>query len=140
MAFNEKQFKNNINVRGVLFNYSIKKDAEAKRMFDREGFFKKGDKFTEYRGFVDILTNVETGSYVRVNVQSEYKTYNSGANQGKATALTEALEAMANKEIETLMKQSVRLVKLKKHQLFQFGDVSHTTLNSVTTSTSKMEN
>ena len=104
MAFNEKQFKNNINVRGVLFNYSIKKDAEAKRTFDREGFFKKGDKFTEYRGFVDILTNVETGSYVRVNVQSEYKTYNSGANQGKATALTEALEAMANKEIETFRK------------------------------------
>ena len=107
MAFNEKQFKNNINVRGVLFNYSIKKDAEAKRMFDREGFFKKGDKFTEYRGFVDILTNVETGSYVRVNVQSEYKTYNSGANQGKATALTEALEAMANKEIETFRKSVV---------------------------------
>ena len=104
MAFNEKQFKNNINVRGVLFNYSIKKDAEAKRTFDREGFFKKGDKFTEYRGFVDILTNVETGSYVRVNVQSEYKTYNSGANQGKATVLTETLEAMANKEIETFRK------------------------------------
>lgn len=104
MAFNEKQLKNIINVRGLVLNYSIKKDTEAKRMFAREGFFKVGDKFTEYRGFVDILTNVETGSYVRVNVQSEYKTYNSGANQGKPSALTETLEAMASKELDTYRK------------------------------------
>ena len=104
MAFNEKQLKNNINVRGLVLNYSIKKDAEAKRMYAREGEFKVGDKFTEFRGFVDVLTDVETGSYVRVNIQTEPKTYKSGAKTGQPTDLTLALEAMASKELDTYRK------------------------------------
>lgn len=104
MAFNKKDFRNNINVRGILLNYSIRKDTEAKRMYDREGYFKKGDKFTELKGYVDIMTDPVTGNYVRINIQTEPKTYKTGANKGKPTALTLTLEDMANKELDTFRK------------------------------------
>ena len=104
MAFNKKQFKNNINLSGVVLNYSIKKDANAKRMFDGGDRFKKGDTYTSYNGYVDVLTSVEPMNYVRVNVQTEYKTYKSGNNVGKPTSATLALEEMANKTLPTYRK------------------------------------
>lgn len=104
MAFNKKQFKNNINLSGVVLNYSIKKDENAKRMFDGGDRFKKGDTYTSYNGYVDVLTSVEPMNYVRVNVQTEYKTYKSGNNTGKPTSATLALEEMANKTLPTYRK------------------------------------
>lgn len=104
MAFNKKDFRNNINVKGIVYDYLIKKDADAKRMYDSEGRFKKGDKYTSYTGYISVLTSVEPLNYVRINIQTEYKTYQSGANSGKPTALTLALEEMANKTLETFRK------------------------------------
>ena len=97
MSFNKKDFKNNINLSGIVYDYSIKKDTDAKRMFDSEGRFKRGDKYTSYNGYISVLTSVEPMNYVRVNVQTEYKTYKSGSNTGKPTSATLALEEMANK-------------------------------------------
>lgn len=104
MSFNKKDFKNNINLSGIVYDYLIKKDTDAKRMFDSEGRFKRGDKYTSYNGYISVLTSVEPMNYVRVNVQTEYKTYKSGNNVGKPTSATLALEEMANKTLPTYRK------------------------------------
>ena len=99
MAIQDKDMKNKINLQGVLMNYRINKDDKAKRMFDREGYFKKGDTYVRYQGYVDVLTDPSNDTYVRVNVDTEHKVYNSGDKKGQATDVTKMMERMASKEI-----------------------------------------
>ena len=104
MGIQDKDMRNQIKLSGVLMAYNIKKDDKAKRMFAREGVFKVGDTYTRYTGFVDVLTDVATGNYVRVNVDTEYKTYKSGANVGQPTAMTDLMEELATKSVASYNK------------------------------------
>ncbi len=104
MGIQDKDMKNKIELSGVLMAYSIKKDDKAKRMFSREGHFEVGDTYTRYSGFVDVLTNLETGNYVRVNIDTEYKTYQSGASKGQATAMTDLMEDLSAKKVDSYNK------------------------------------
>lgn len=104
MTIAKENMKNKIEVEGVLMNYSIKKDENAERKFARDGQFKVGDKYTRYSGYVDVLTNPTTGNYVRIDIDTEPKTYKSGANEGKPTALTLLMESLSKKELDSYNK------------------------------------
>lgn len=99
MDMNIKDFRNNVVVKGVVYNYYVNKNEKAERAYDREGVFKKGDTYTQYRGYVDVLTNPETKEYVRIDVQGEPEVYKSGENKGEATSKSVVLEAMAKKTL-----------------------------------------
>lgn len=97
MAMNIKDFRNEIRLSGAIENYFIQKDPKAKRMFDGGERFKKGDTFTEYKGYIDVRTSPE--DVVRIGVQTEWSEYN-----GEPTKVSVALEAMSNNEIPTYRK------------------------------------
>lgn len=100
MAIKKEDMHNSIKLEGILLGYSIKKDDKATRMYSREGQFKEGDIYTRYSGFIDVLTNVETGNYVRVGIDTEPKTYKSGTRMGEPTELSLLVESMSKKEID----------------------------------------
>lgn len=104
MGIQDRDMKNKIELSGILMAYNIKKDDKAKRMFAREGHFEVGDTYTRYNGFVDVLTDLETGNYVRVNVDTEYKTYQSGASKGQPTAMTDLMEDLSAKKVDSYNK------------------------------------
>lgn len=97
MTMNIKDFRNEIRLAGAIENYFIQKDPKAKRGYDGGDRFKKGDTFTEYKGYIDVRTSAD--DVVRIGVQSEWSVYN-----GEPTKVSEALEAMSNNEIPTYRK------------------------------------
>lgn len=104
MGIQDKDMKNKIELSGILMAYNIKKDDKAKRLFAREGHFEVGDTYTRYTGFVDVLTDLDTNNYVRVNVDTEYKTYQSGASKGQPTAMTDLMEDLSAKKVDSYNK------------------------------------
>ena len=104
MGIQDRDMKNKIELSGILMAYNIKKDDKAKRMFAREGHFEVGDTYVRYTGFVDVLTDLDTNNYVRVNVDTEYKTYQSGASKGQPTAMTDLMEDLSAKKVDSYNK------------------------------------
>ena len=74
MAINVKNLLNNGEFRGVLQGYKIEKET-VKAPYTKEGQFNVGEDVVQYRGYVSILTNPETGQFETVdfrNIQSFY--------------------------------------------------------------------
>lgn len=98
MSINVKDIRNEIRLSGAIENYFIQKDDKAKRLFDGGDRFKKGDTYTSYNGYIDVRTSED--DFVRVNIQSEYRT----KKDGNPTDQTLSLEAMSEGELPSLRK------------------------------------
>lgn len=98
MAINVKNILSTGEFKGVLQGYKIEKET-VKAPYSKEGQFEKGDNVVQYRGYVSVLTNPETGQFATVNVRNLQNKYN-----GELDYTSQALEAMANEEVETFAK------------------------------------
>lgn len=99
MAINVKNLLNNGEFRGVLQGYKIEKET-VKAPYTKEGQFNVGDDVVQYRGYVSILTNPETGQFATVNVRNLQNFYN-----GELDFTSKALEAMSVEgEVDTYAK------------------------------------
>ena len=99
MAINVKNLLNNGEFRGVLQGYKIEKET-VKAPYTKEGQFNVGDDVVQYRGYVSILTNPETGQFATINVRNLQNFYN-----GELDFTSKALEAMSVEgEVDTYAK------------------------------------
>lgn len=98
MAINTKNILNNGEFKGVLQGYKIEKET-VKAPYSKEGQFQQGDDVIQYRGYVSILTNPETGQFATVNVRNLQNTYN-----GDLDYTSRALEDLSTEGVDTYAK------------------------------------
>lgn len=98
MEINVKDIQNVVSLQGVVAGYKIER-KEAKMAWDDErNGKKKGDPVTQYNGYITVQT--AENQFATVNVRFK----NENFYDGKPDFTTQALEAMANEEVETYFK------------------------------------
>ena len=97
MEINVKDIFNEVSISGVVAGYKIEK-KQSKMMWDDErNGLKKGDPINQYNGYITIQTG--ENQFATVNVQR-----NENFFDGQPDYATQALEAMANEQVETYFK------------------------------------
>lgn len=98
MEINVKDIQNVVSLQGVVAGYKIER-KEAKMAWDDErNGKKKGDPVTQYNGYITVQT--AENQFATVNVRFK----NENFFDGQPDYTTQALEAMANEEVETFYK------------------------------------
>lgn len=98
MEINVKDIQNVVNLNGVVAGYKIERKQAKMAWDDERNGKKKGDPVTQYNGYITVQT--AENQFATVNVRFR----NENFFDGQPDFTTQALEAMANEEVDTFFK------------------------------------
>lgn len=122
MAINIKNVMNSVILAGCVAGYKIEKKQIEARWDSND--FKKGDKVDAHNGYITIQTG--ENQFATVNVQNRIVSF----YNGEMDNTSQALEAMANEEVETFFKTR-DLTKTPTISLWGKDKQGHTNLKMV---------